>query len=231
MPPFSNDPCLFRRRRKEARPAELLDAALTLFVEKGFAATRSEEVAKAAGVSKGTLYLYFPSKEELLKAVIQHFLGTEIETGIQEAASADGPIAQIMQQLLVNWWTRIYEGPASGVFKLVITEVRNFPEIGQFWVERVVAPGHEIVSGLLRRGVERGEFTVEDVDSAVHSILMPLILMCVHKHSFAACGIGKEMEIDPVQFMHSHLRLIFAGLRAPPAPTPSTAGLTVGQPA
>ncbi len=214
MSAFSPDPCLFRRRRKEARPAELLEAALTLFVEKGFAATRSEEVAKAAGVSKGTLYLYFPSKEELLKAVIQHFLGTEIEAGIQEAAAADGPTAQVMEQLLVTWWTRIYEGPASGVFKLVITEVRNFPEIGQFWVERVVAPGHAIVSGLLQRGIARGEFVVDDVDSAVHSILMPLILMCMHKHSFAACGIGKEMDIDPVVFMHAHLRLIFAGLQA-----------------
>jgi AcrR family transcriptional regulator len=231
MPPFSSDPCLFRRRRKEARPAELLEAALTLFVEKGFAATRSEEVAKAAGVSKGTLYLYFPSKEELLKAVIQHFLGAEIETGIQEAAAADGPIAQAMERLLVAWWTRIYEGPASGVFKLVITEVRNFPEIGEFWVERVVAPGHAIVSGLLRRGVERGEFAVDDIDSAVHSILMPMILMCMHKHSFAACGIGKEMDIDPVVFMHAHLRLIFAGLRArPPRSDPTGAGKS-GQPA
>ena len=227
MPPFSSDPCLFRRRRKEARPAELLEAALTLFVEKGFAATRSEEVAKAAGVSKGTLYLYFPSKEELLKAVIQHFLGTEIETGVQEAAAADGPIAQVMERLLVTWWTRIYEGPASGVFKLVITEVRNFPEIGEFWVERVVAPGHAIVSGLLQRGIAQGEFAVADVDSAVHSILMPMILMCMHKHSFAACGIGKEMDIDPVVFMHAHLRLIFAGLQAgAPSPVPAS-----GQPA
>jgi AcrR family transcriptional regulator len=214
MPPFSSDPCLFRRRRKEARPAELLEAALKLFVEKGFAATRSEEVAKAAGVSKGTLYLYFPSKEELLKAVIQHFLGTEIETGTQEAAAAEGPVAEIMEQLLVTWWTRIYDGPASGVFKLVITEVRNFPEIGAFWVERVVAPGQAIVSGLIRRGIARGEFAVDDVDSAVHSILMPLILECVHKHSFMACGIGKDLEIDPVQFMRAHLRLIFAGLQA-----------------
>jgi AcrR family transcriptional regulator len=214
MPPFSSDPCLFRRRRKEARPAELLEAALALFVEKGFAATRSEEVARAAGVSKGTLYLYFPSKEELLKAVIQHFLGTEIETGVQEAAAAEGPTAQVMETLLVTWWTRVYEGPASGVFKLVITEVRNFPEIGEFWIERVVAPGLAIVSGLLRRGVERGEFAVDDIESAAHSILMPLILLCVHKHSFMACGIGKDMEIDPVQFMHAHLRLVFAGLKA-----------------
>ncbi len=216
MPPFSSDPCLFRRRRKEARPAELLEAALTLFVEKGFAATRSEEVAKAAGVSKGTLYLYFPSKEELLKAVIQHFLGAEIEAGVQEAAAADGPSAQALEQLLVTWWTRVYEGPASGVFKLVITEIRNFPEIGEFWVERVVAPGEQIVSGLLRRGIERGEFAPVDIDFAVHSLLMPMILLCVHKHSFAACGIAKELDIDPVAFMHAHVQLILTGLLARP---------------
>lgn len=231
MPPFSSDPCLFRRRRKEARPAELLEAALTLFVEKGFAATRSEEVAKAAGVSKGTLYLYFPSKEELLKAVIQHFLGAEIETGVQEAAAAAGPTAVAMERLLVTWWTRIYEGPASGVFKLVISEVRNFPEIGEFWVERVVKPGHEIVSSLLRRGVASGEFAVPDIDSAVHSILMPLILMCMHKHSFAACGIGKEMDIDPVTFMHAHLRLIFEGLQVRHVDSDAASARKPGQPA
>ena len=83
---FSPDThCPFRRRRKEARPAELLDAALQLFVEKGFAATRSEEVARLAGVSKGTLYLYFPSKEELLKAVIQQFLAERIAEGARRA--------------------------------------------------------------------------------------------------------------------------------------------------
>ena len=230
MSAFPSDPCLFRRRRKEARPAELLEAALTLFVEKGFAATRSEEVAKAAGVSKGTLYLYFPSKEELLKAVIQHFLGTEIEAGVQEAAVADGPTAQVLEQLLVKWWTRIYEGPASGVFKLVITEIRNFPEIGGFWVEQVVAPGEAIVSGLLRRGIERGEFQPVDLAFTTHSMLMPMILLCVHKHSFAACGIAKELDLDPVAFMQAHFRLIFTGLQA--RPPESTGGTKItGQPA
>ncbi len=231
MPPFSPDPCLFRRRRKEARPAELLEAALTLFVEKGFAATRSEEVAKAAGVSKGTLYLYFPSKEELLKAVIQHFLGAEIEAGVQEAAAADGPTAQALEQLLVTWWKRVYEGPASGVFKLVITEIRNFPEIGEFWVERVVAPGEQIVSGLLRRGIERGEFAPVNIDFAVHSILMPMILLCVHKHSFAACGIAKELDLDPVAFMRAHFRLILTGLQTRPADSGPAGARNAGQPA
>jgi AcrR family transcriptional regulator len=212
MSPFASDPCLFRRRRKEARPAELLEAALALFVEKGFAATRSEEVARAAGVSKGTLYLYFPSKEELLKAVIQHFLGTEIAAGIEQAATLDGPTAIVMEQLLVTWWTRIYEGPASGVFKLVITEVRNFPEMADFWVERVVRPGHDVVAGLLKRGVAQGEFQDVDIDSTVHSILMPMILLCLHKHSFGACGVAKELDVDPIGFMRRHMQLVFKGL-------------------
>jgi len=224
MPPFTADPCLFRRRRKEARPAELLEAALALFVEKGYAATRSEEVAKAAGVSKGTLYLYFPSKEELLKAVIQHFLGTEIAAGVEEAAGLEGHAAQVMEQLLVSWWTRVYEGPASGVFKLVITEVRNFPEIAAFWVERVVDPGQKLVEGMLRRGIASGEFRDVDIQAAVHSILMPMILLCVHKHSFGACDVAKDLSIDPVGFMHAHMRLVFQGLEArsaTPAATPA----------
>jgi AcrR family transcriptional regulator len=231
MPPFSSDPCLFRRRRKEARPAELLEAALALFVEKGFAATKSEEVARAAGVSKGTLYLYFPSKEELLKAVIQHFLGSEIAAGIEEAAALDGPTPPMMEELLVAWWTRVYEGPASGVFKLVITEVRNFPEIAEFWFERVVRPGHDLVVGMLRRGMASGEFEDVDIDAAVHSILMPMILLCVHKHSFGACGVAKDLVIDPIGFMRAHMRLIFKGLEVRPAQTGALANRKVSRPA
>ena len=219
MSPFPPEHCPFRRRRKEARPAELLEAALALFVEKGFAATKSEEVARAAGVSKGTLYLYFPSKEELLKAVIQHFLANEIAAGAQEAAALEGPTPEMMEQLLVSWWTRIYEGPASGVFKLVVTEVRNFPEIAEFWNERVVEPGNGLVRQLLERGVARGEFSpLPHLDAAVHSILMPMILLCIHKHSLGACGVAEELAKDAVGFLREHLRIVFKGLEVREAP-------------
>jgi AcrR family transcriptional regulator len=209
---FPPDNCPFRRRRKEARPAELLDAALALFVEKGFAATRSEEVARAAGVSKGTLYLYFPSKEELLKAVIQHYVANEIAAGAEEAAAIDGPTGAALEQLLVGWWARMYESPASGVFKLVVTEVRNFPEIAQFYVERVIQPGEGLVARLLARGIERGEFAPVDVDVAVHSLLMPLVLLCIHKHTLGACGSAKTLDADPIGFMRAHVRLVLQGL-------------------
>jgi AcrR family transcriptional regulator len=220
MPPFPSDPtCPFRRRRKEARPAELLEAALALFVAKGFAATKSEEVARAAGVSKGTLYLYFPSKEELLKAVIQHFLVNEIAAGVEQAAALDdGPTPEIMTQLLVDWWSRVHAGPASGVFKLIVTEVVNFPDIAQFYVERVIEPGNAIVGRLLERGIQRGEFATMDIDFAVHSLLMPMVLLCVNKHSLGACGFEKHLDEDPAGFMREHLRVVLRGLAAPNPP-------------
>jgi AcrR family transcriptional regulator len=216
---FSPDPhCPFRRRRKEARPAELLDAALELFVEKGFASTRSEEVARRAGVSKGTLYLYFPSKEELLKAVIQQFLADRIQEGAQQIVDAEGPTPALMENLLVDWWMRTYDSPASGVFKLVISEVRNFPDIARFYMERVVTPGNELCASLLRRGIARGEFQPVDIDAAVHSILMPMVLLCVHKHSLGACGITKSLGTDPEGFLRAHLQLILRGLLVRSAP-------------
>src|SRR5438045_6447132 len=110
-----------RQRRKEARPQELLAAALDLFVEKGFAATRSEEVAARAGVSKGTLYLYFPSKEELLKAVIRHTLMADIARGAELLAQNDGPTGDLLVELMTDWWVTVYESPSSAIFKLVMT--------------------------------------------------------------------------------------------------------------
>src|SRR5512144_2427518 len=131
-----------RQRRKQALPQELLDAALELFAEKGFAATRSEEIAARAGVSKGTLYLYYPSKEELLKAVIRERLSTEIEAGMQQARQHTGTNADLLRILLPRWWENIFNSPASGVFKLIITEVRTFPEIAEYYMREVVEPGH-----------------------------------------------------------------------------------------
>ena len=132
MVPTDTLPGASRQRRKEARPQEILDAALEIFVRKGFAATRTEDVAAGAGVSKGTLYLYYPSKEELLKAVIRHHLSAAIAEGAQQFARHQGSMREMLGEVLAQWWVRLVESPASGVFKLVVTEMRNFPEIGAF---------------------------------------------------------------------------------------------------
>lgn len=204
-----------RRRRKEARPQELLAAALALFVERGFAATRAEEVARRAGVSKGTLYLYYPSKQKLLEAVIRQHLSARIAEGAALAAAHTGPVAPRLRAVLPAMWGELYDSPASGVFKLVITEVRNFPEIAAFYAREVVEPAHAVLGALIRRGIAQREFRAVEVDDAVHSLVLPLIMLCLHRHSLGACT--PDSRLQPRRFIAAHVDLVLDGL-ARPAP-------------
>jgi len=212
-----------RQRRKEARPHELLEAALELFVEKGFAATRAEEVAQRAGVSKGTLYLYYPSKEELLKAVIAHYLGARIANTAQQVDQYRGPMAPQLTQALVAWWREMYASPASGTFKLIIAEVRNFPEIAEFYVREVIEPGHQLIGRIISRGVESGEFRAVDIESAVHTLLLPMVMLCTHKHALGACT---QHTIDAPKFIADHVDLVVRGLLAEPPAAHATTNKT-----
>jgi len=208
-----------RQRRKEARPQELLDAALALFAEKGFAATRSEEVAARAGVAKGTLYLYYPSKEELLKAVISQRLSSQITAAAEQTDAFEGPTEQLMNEVLTDWWVKVFDSPTAAVFKLITTEMRNFPEIADFYVREVVEPGKQLVGRIIERGIRRGEFRRVDVASAVLSLIFPMVMLCLHKHSLGACVPAAMDQVDPHEFIRQHVRLVLGGLLAdkPPA--------------
>ena len=208
MPPAA--PTSQRQRRKDARPLELLDAALELFVEKGFAAARAEEVAQRAGVSKGTLYLYYPSKEELFKAVIVRNLTSRIAATAQQVQAWDGEMATLLESLLVQWWQETYASPASGVFKILIAEMRNFPEIAEYYVQQVIEPGSALIGSIIARGIASGEFRAVDVESTVHSLVLPMVMLCVHKHGLAVCT---PHQIDGQRFIAEHVALVVRGLR------------------
>jgi AcrR family transcriptional regulator len=201
-------PSPVRQRRKEARPQELLNAALELFVQKGYSATRSEEVAARAGVSKGTLYLYFPSKEELFKAVVRSNLSSLIAEGQQIADQFDGPSEQLLRLLTHAWWGRIGETAAGGIFKIIISEVRNFPELAQFYTDEVILPAHRLISGTLQRGIDRGEFRPVPVNETTHVLIAPL-----HKHSVGACPVmGPDM--NETLLIDTQIDLMLHGLKA-----------------
>ena len=213
-----------RQRRKEARPQELIDAALELFAEKGFAATRSEEVAARAGVARGTLYLYYPSKEELLKAVISQRLSSEIVAVTEYSRGYRGNCEGLLREVFTEWWSRVFDSPTSAVFKLVITEVRNFPDIAAFYRAEVVEPATALVGEIIGRGIASGEFRAIDVPGAVMSLVFPMIMLCLHKHSLGACAPATEL-MDPHAFIRQHVELVLHGLRADAsAPTASPRG-------
>jgi AcrR family transcriptional regulator len=201
-----------RRRLKEARPQQLLEAALTLFAEKGFAATRAEEVALRAGVSKGTLYLYYPSKEELLKAVIREHLSSRIAAGAAAVEKHRGPVAELLREVFARWWIEVFDSPTSGVFKLIVSEVRNFPDIAEFYVTEVIQPAENLIARMLQRGIDSGEFVPLDIPSVVHSLCLPMVMLCVYKHSLGACLGGQHEDFEPHAFVRAHVDLIVRGL-------------------
>jgi AcrR family transcriptional regulator len=202
-----------RERRKEARPRELLDAALDLFVEKGFSATRVEEVAARAGVSKGTLFLYFQCKEDLFKAVVRENIVNQFPTWQEEFDSFDGSSANMLRYALVSWWERIGKTPASGITKLVMSEAQNFPEIAAFYQEEVIKPGNAMIRRILERGVQSGEFREIDLEQAVHIIVAPMIFLMMWKHSMGACAASAKI-VDPEQFIHMQVDVLLHGMRA-----------------
>ena len=199
-----------RQRRKEARPQELLDAALDLFVEKGFAATRADEVAARAGASKGTLYLYYPSKEELLKEVIRHFVVNEIAEGVEIIRTFEGSSSDLLARILRLWWERVGETRASGILKLMMSEVRNFPEIAQFYVDEVTMPCDRMLGELVQRGIDRGEFRAVAVADVVHALVAPLLFLVMNKHSLGACSAAARL--DPMPVIEAHIDLVLHGL-------------------
>ncbi|QHE87324.1 TetR/AcrR family transcriptional regulator [Hydrogenophaga sp. BPS33] len=207
-----------RARRKEARPGELLDAALQLFVEKGFAATRVEEVAARAGVSKGTLFLYFPSKEELFKAVVRENLAGRFPEWSEELDQFEGHSAELVRYCLHTWWERVGMTPASGITKLVMSEAGMFPEIAAFYQQEVIEPGHALLRRVLQRGMDRGEMRVLDLDYAVYSLIAPMIFLLMWKHSMAPC-CAASAQIEPLTFIDNQVDLLLHGMLVP-GPTP-----------
>jgi TetR/AcrR family transcriptional regulator len=208
------EPLPRRARRKEARPGELLDAALALFVEKGFAATRVEEVAARAGVSKGTLFLYFPSKEELFKAVVRKTIAGRFTEWNEELDRFNGSNAELVRYCMHSWWERIGMTAASGITKLVMSEASMFPEIASFYQQEVIGPGHDLLRRVLQRGIDSGEFRSLQLDYAVYSLIAPMIFLLMWKHSMAPC-CPPHHQIEPLSFIDSQVSLLLGGMLAP----------------
>ena len=200
-----------RTRRKEARPGELLEAALALFVEKGFAATRVEEVAARAGVSKGTLFLYFASKEELFKAVVRENASRPLTEALRELDGFAGASSELLREFLRRWWLLYGGTPAAGLTKLMLIEATHFPELAQWFQDEVVQPSHALLRRIVQRGVDRGEFRPVDVPRVVHLIVAPLVQMVTWRLTLGHC-CPYTHEDQPMALIELHADMLIRGL-------------------
>lgn len=197
------------RRRKEARPEEILEAALELFAEKGFSSVRMTDVAKQAGISKGTLYLYFDSKEaiflELVKTVITPMVD-EAENGIKQF---EGTATELLQQFVQRWWSKVWYSHLSAIPKLVFSEAGNFPEIGQYYTENVVKRFRGLFENIIQQGITNNEFRDCDVRTASRLLMAPVIQANIWKHALAPY----DSELDPETYIQLHLEIFLSGLK------------------
>ena len=201
-----------RTRRKESRPGELLEAALELFIERGFAATRLEDVASRAGVSKGTLYLYFKSKEELFKAVVRGGILPAIERAEGLVGQFTGSAGELLRAVVTGIWSNVGGTLLSGIPKLVIAESGNFPDLAQFYYQEVIRRGLAVMAGILRRGIQQGEFRKLDVEPTARAMMGPILLMLLWRHSFQ---IFESEPLSAERYFDSYLKLVLDGLRKP----------------
>jgi AcrR family transcriptional regulator len=198
-------------RRKHARPEEITAAALESFVERGYAATRLEDVAARAGISKGTLYLYFTNKEELFKAVVREALVARLVEFRSQIGQFQGSSSDLLRLVFKTWWERIGSTPISGIPKLILSEARNFPEIAHFYVHEVIRPGRETLAAVIRRGIERGEFRKVDPETVAHLIAAPMLQISLWRNSLEPCC---DERIDPDALIRAHVDMLSRGLAA-----------------
>lgn len=196
------------RRRKEARPAEILDAALAVFAEKGFAAARLEQVAKAAGVSKGTLYLYFDSKEALFEAVVRSAIVPRIADAEALLRDHRGSAAELLGALYRRFASVMADEQVSAIPKLVIGEAGNFPDLAKFYLREVVSRGLRLMGAVLELGVARGEFRPMNVAHTTRLMIAPVLFLALWRQS-----LGRhDAPLDGEAFLADALSLLVRGL-------------------
>jgi AcrR family transcriptional regulator len=202
------------RRRAEARPDEVLDAALDLFIEQGFAQTRVDDIAKRAGISKGAVYLYFESKEKILEGLVRRAVVPIATSALEFLTDLDSDPRLILTMVLKMAAHRLSDPKTVAIPKLVIREVLAFPELAQMYRREVLDRIIPVVEQLIARGVDRGFFRPVDPHLTIRSIIGPVMLHVAMAEIF---GITPKGGLHLDQLIDNHLTILFDGLCAPPS--------------
>jgi AcrR family transcriptional regulator len=196
-------------RRKEERAPEILAAALACFSEKGFAATRMEDIARRAGVSKGTIYLYFESKEAVFKALAQQVVGSRVAEIGNLVQDFEGTTPDLVRLVLTGIGSIVSTGDVAVLPRMVLAEAGNFPELAEHWRREVVDRGLALWEAIIRRGQERGEFRAIDPGHAARLCIAPMIVVALWRSVFARFD---DTPYDHHGLIDAHIDVLLRGL-------------------
>ena len=197
------------RRRKEARPAEIVGAAFEVFAERGFAAARLDDIAARAGVSKGALYLYFETKEALFQAVVRDRVAPNVVAIAGIASSFPGPFADLARMLLPRAAQVLEASGAGRVVKMVVGEGRNFPELARHWHAEVITPALGALTARVERAQSEGEIRPGDARYFAYSLIGPMLLGIIWREVMEP--IGAE-PVDLAALASQHVETVLQGL-------------------
>ena len=207
-----------RVRRKQARPAEITEAALQVFAERGFAAARMDDIAARAGVSKGSLYLYFNTKEEVFHAVVLQSAQPNIERArAAAAANLSMPFASLAEGLMHLFTTAVSASALPAIARMVIGESRTFPDLAREWHNNVVSPMIDIVAGVIEKSQARGEVRAGDARTYALQLVSPLVMAALWRETFTPVGAP---AFDLEQVVAQHLAVLNAGMLLKAEATP-----------
>lgn len=204
------------QRRKEDRPGEIVAAALAVFSEKGFAAAKLDEIARRAGVSKGALYLYYETKEEIFHAVVKTAVAPDIDRIKARLEAFPGPFGGLLEVLLPTVASLLTGSPAVGIAKMVISEGRNFPELARYWHDEMVDPMIGLLSGLIGRAQARGEVRPGDPRMIAIQIISPFLMALLWRETFTPVGAA---PFDLNALAAQHLSVLKGGLLTDGSPS------------
>jgi len=196
-------------RRKQERPAEILDAALKVFAQKGFAAARMDDIAKEAGVTKGTIYLYFENKEAVFKSLVRESVGATIATVTAAAQAQEGSARLLLRMVLTRVAQLLVESDRVVLPKIVIGESRNFPWLAEFYRFEIIEKGLQLMMSLIERGIAQGEFRALPAHHVARLCVAPVLLGAIWRVTFA------HLDAEPYDYnglIETHLDVLFRGL-------------------
>ena len=195
------------QRRKEDRPQEITEAALKAFAKNGYAATRVDDVAKRAGVSKGLLYLYFRTKEEIFKSVVRSFVIPKIDTLIETIETSGMSSEDFLRGPFLDFVRQLPGSPISVIVRLMVAEGPKHPDLVKFYWDNVVSRGLGAISELLQRGVRSGEFRDSEVARQPALFVMPVIFSVIFNLLFGKQSINTDRLIETqIDLLITHLK-------------------------
>lgn len=197
------------RRRKEARPDEILDAALRLFTEKGFSSTRMIDIARSAGISKGTLYLYFESKEQIFKELVQTVLSPMVDEAENALKQFKGGTEQLIREFVAGWWQNMWHSQIAAIPKLMISEAGNFPELAEFYTDIIVKRVRLLFKSMIEQGIHNNEFKPCNTDEAARLLMAPVIHATIWKHSLKQF----DDDMNDQAYIELHLEIFLSGIK------------------